>query len=308
MSSKPVRSPSYPNLSLKEALDAVKKIETQYRSATVARADAAKLIGFGSLSGPANQALAALAAYGLLERAGKGDTRVTERARAILHPGNGEERLENLSAAAWAPSLFMDLRERFPGVPVPPEDGVITYLNRKGFNPNSIRRATQAFLRTCEYMQEQGGSERQNQQPSDCGESPAQGARVTGSEGSVVRRGDWVQWKSQGVFQFPKALRVRDVSDDGNWAFVEGSETGLPMAELVVEKRAAEPAPPVLPLYDGGEVEWLRSRVGANTSVRLLVTGDVGAKEVDRLIRVLTTQRDVLLEDETGVGPQPDAE
>lgn len=301
MSNKPVRSPSYPNLSLSDAVDAVKKIERKYRSAAVARTDAAKLIGFAGLSGPANQALAALAAYGLLERAGRGDTRVTERARAILHPESSAEQLENLNAAAWAPTLFQNLRERFSGVPVPPEDGVLTYLNREGFNPNSVRRAAQAFLRTAKYMQEQRASAHNGQEPSDPEESSGESSGGPGSEESVVRPGDWVQWESQGVLQFSKPLRVRAVSDDGDWAFVEGSETGLPMAELSVERKGVQPVRPMLPLDDRGEVEWLRIRVGTNTSVRLLVTGNVGSKEVERLIRVLTTQRAVLLEDETGV-------
>ncbi len=297
MSSRPVRSPSYPSLSLKEALNAVERIERKYRSATVARTDAAKLIGFGALSGPANQALAALAAYGLLERAGKGDVRVTEQARNILHPGSRSEEMENLSTAAWTPTLFQRLRERFPGILIPPEEGVVTYLNREGFNPNSVRRAARAFLRTAEYMQEKGESDSHRHESPDPAESPIESAGDAGAH-STVRCGDWVQWESQGALQFPKPRRVRAVSDDGDWAFVEGSDTGLPVAELIVEDKAEERVPPVLPLNDGGEIEWLRSRVGRNTSVRLLVSGDVGSKEIERLIRVLTTQRDVLLEDE----------
>ena len=135
MSKRFIRSPSYPSLSLKEAVEAVRKIEQQYRSGAVDRADAAKLIGYKSLSGPAHTALAALAAFGLLERAGKGDARVTERARAILHPDSPEERREQLKEAAGSPPLFKKLRERFPGSTVPPEEGVRTYLNRENFNP-----------------------------------------------------------------------------------------------------------------------------------------------------------------------------
>ncbi|MEQ9449469.1 MAG: hypothetical protein RLN70_11285, partial [Rhodospirillaceae bacterium] len=105
---KPVRSPSYPNMSLTEAVEAIRKIETVYRSSAVDRQDAAKLIGYSSLSGPANSALAALAAYGLLERAGKGEARVTERAKAILYAENDEERASNLRDAAIEPPLFRE--------------------------------------------------------------------------------------------------------------------------------------------------------------------------------------------------------
>lgn len=57
----PVRSTSYPVLSLADAIAAVPKIEAQYRSTKVDREIAAKMIGYSGLSGPANKSLAALA-------------------------------------------------------------------------------------------------------------------------------------------------------------------------------------------------------------------------------------------------------
>ena len=156
MSKQVIRSPSYPSMPLDSAINAVRQIENRYRTAAVDRTDAAKLLGYSSLSGPANQALAALAHYGLLERAGKGDTRVTQRACDILHPNSDEERRQHLLDAAQAPPLFQKIRERFPDISVPPEEGVLTLLNRLKFNPNSIKQAAMSFLRTAEYLEEQG--------------------------------------------------------------------------------------------------------------------------------------------------------
>lgn len=156
---KPIRSPSYPNMALSEAIVEVGKIEKLYRSSPVDRTVAAKLIGYSSLSGPANKALASLAMYGFLDRAGKGETRVTERARDILHADSPAQRNARLFEAAMEPSLFRELRERFEGIPVPPEDGVITYLNRQGFNPNAVRPAAKAFLETVRYLEEIGATE-----------------------------------------------------------------------------------------------------------------------------------------------------
>ena len=153
---KVIRSPSYPSLPLGDAVAAIGKIEAKYRSAPVDRSDAARLIGYSSLSGPANQSLAALAAYGLVERAGKGEMRVTQRAKAILHPDTPTERNDNLRAAAVEPQLYRELQERFAGVSSPPEEGVVSYLNRQGFNQNVIRQASRAFLATVSYLQEMG--------------------------------------------------------------------------------------------------------------------------------------------------------
>ena len=301
MSKNIIRSPSYPSIALDAAVIAAGKIEARYRSAAVDRKNAAKLIGFSALSGPANKALAALAAYGLLERAGKGDTRVTDRARAILHPRSPDERRENLIDAATAPPLFQNLRERYPDIPVPPEDGVLTYLNRQNFNPNYVRQASKAFIRTAEFLQEQGVSDSHAKEPSDDGKLPSAG-QDDGAHGGV-RIGDVVQWDSAGVYQLSYPCRVRAISDDGKWAFVEGSETGIPMNEVKVEQRPeAQVTPPKLALSEAPvlreEIEWLRSRVGKNTSVRLLVNGEIGTGELKRLIRIIQAQLDVLVEDD----------
>jgi hypothetical protein len=155
---KPIRSPSYPSSSLSDAIAQVRKIEAAYRLSPVDREAAAKMLGYAGLSGPANATLAALAQYGFVERAGKGEMRVTARAQAVLHPSTDNEKRQALFSAAFAPQLFQDLRERWPNM-IPPEDGVVTYLNRKGFNQTAIRPAARAYLQTLHHLEEAGASE-----------------------------------------------------------------------------------------------------------------------------------------------------
>lgn len=195
--SKMIRSPSYPVLSLSEAIESVGKIENEYRSSPVDRTAAAKLIGYSSLSGPANKALAALASYGLVDRAGKGDIRVTERARAILHADNDTERRENLLAAAFEPTLFRLLRDRFSSTSVPPEDGVLTYLNRQGFNPSAVRPAAKAFLQTALYVEELRANESHGNQSPTRQDSPPSRGKSRPTYGGA-KPGDRVQWESGG--------------------------------------------------------------------------------------------------------------
>ncbi len=303
---KAIRSPSYPSMSLRDALHAVGKIELVYRSTPVDRATAAKLIGYSSLSGPAAKALAALAAYGLFDRAGKGEARVTPRAVAILHAANEDERRLHLLEAASEPPLFSELRDRFSGIPVPPESGVVTYLNRQGFNPNAVRPAANAFLETMRFVEELKASESHGPKVAEDIESSASTVASNGTTfgGAVI--GDLIQWESQGALQFPKPLRVRFISDDREWVAVEGSQTGIPMSEVIVESKAsAQKTPPTFPFPQEeeslspaqGEVEWIRSRLGGDTNVRLLVKGDMGPKEIGKLIRLLEAQKLVLEED-----------
>lgn len=309
--SKPIRSPSYPAMSLERAIQAVRKIEEKYRSSPVDRTDGAKLIGFSSLSGPANQALSALASYGLVERAGKGEMRVTARAKAILHPNHVSEKRQALLAAALEPQLYRDLRDRFSDVAVPPEDGVVSYLNRQNFNASAIRPAAKAFLDTLSYLEEAGANESHGERSPQGAASKASGGGPASGGASV---GDYVQWESHGVLQFPKPLRVRLVSEDGEWVAVEGSETGIPMSEVRIEEPAIESSSRIPPTFKfaaaeaseprlmSDEAEWMRNKLSRTTDIRLLVKGEMGPREIGKLIRILEAQKAVL-EDEEEIDP-----
>lgn len=301
---KPIRSPSYPNASLSEAISHVRKIEQLYRSSSIDREVAAKIIGYSSLSGPANKALAALAQYGLVERAGKGEMRVTSRAQAILHPNSDQEQHESLLQAALEPQLFRELQERFPDM-VPPEDGVVTYLNRQGFNQSAIRPAAKAYLQTLTFLEESGVSGSHSVASSTLPESnsPRTGEQASSATYGGARVGDLIQWESSGVLQLEKPARVRLVTEDGQWVAVEGYESGIPMSEVIVQERA----PPALvppPRFaferepdaetEPGEAEWIRSDLGSATKVRLIVKGEMGPKQIGKLIKLLEAQKAVL--------------
>ena len=100
--------------------------------------------------------------------------------------------------------------------------------------------------------------------------------------------------------------------------FVEGSETGIPMEEVTVKERRAsdaeqskglqKPSPtlPVSPLdweigYQAapGEREWLRGPLSRTASYKLLVTGELGPKEIGKLIKLLEAQKAVLDDDDS---------
>ena len=49
-----------------------------------------------------------------------------------------------------------------------------------------------------------------------------------------VKVGDKVQWTSQGTDQFTEPRKIKSISEDGQYAFVEGSDTGIPVKELSV--------------------------------------------------------------------------
>jgi hypothetical protein len=63
-------------------------------------------------------------------------------------------------------------------------------------------------------------------------ESPKEPSGLTETKPVEIKIGDNVQWTSQGADQFNEPKKVISISEDGNFAFVEGSNTGIPVQEL----------------------------------------------------------------------------
>lgn len=301
-------SPSYPNMALPKAIATVQKIFDADRQAPVDRAVAAKHIGYAGQSGASDKALASLAHYGLLEKAGKGETRVTQLAVEILHPDSPMERRAALRQAGLKPGIFQEIYDRYEGR-LPSEEALRSYLLRANFQNIAINPVVNSYAETFRFLEqekafESGGSG---------GESSADS--VVPKPETVfggAKLGDLVQWESGGALQMEKPMRVRAISDDGQWVAVEGSETGIPMSEVIVEERASAtpPAPPIFKLREApsseeqvrlSESEWMRNKVGKTTTVILSVSGgEMGAREIGKLIKLLEAQRAVLAdEDET---------
>lgn len=148
------RSPGYPNFSLREAVKRAEKIFSADRRNPVERENAAKHMGYNGLNGAADKALATMVHYGLLERVGKGEVRISQLAVDILHPDSPAQRKEALHASAYRPLLFATLRERFP-------DGASaetlkSYLVRENFLDRAISPAISAYGDTCAYTKQEG--------------------------------------------------------------------------------------------------------------------------------------------------------
>lgn len=141
------RSPSYPSLSLEESIDLVAKIHKANRTNVISRETAAKDMGYAGLTGRSLTVLASLAQYGLVEKAGKGEIKVSRRAVEILHPVEAAHRDEAILEAANAPALFSALHERF-SEGVPSVNALRSYLIQQNFNDVALNQAISAFTET----------------------------------------------------------------------------------------------------------------------------------------------------------------
>jgi hypothetical protein len=178
----------------------------------------------------------------------------------------------------------------------PPDNHCISELTlERGFT----RDAAVTFLKVYDATIDYAGPP-QGDKLFDSGQE--EGADAPDADNVAI--GDIVQWAPDGILQFPHGRRVRALSDDGQWAFVEGSKTGLPMAELEVLEKRQQEAPPRMPPGAGAppilaeERQFLHGPLGAETEYRLLVNGNVGPRELGKLIRILQLQKELLEDSE----------
>lgn len=284
-----VRSPGYPSVPLKGAVEFTEQIYTLNRTNTIDREAAAKSMGYGGSSGASDKTIANLAHYGLIEKAGKGEIRVTQLAVDILRPDSDETKAKAIREAAGNPQLFELLNEKFPDGHFS-SDALKNSLSRMGFQEVAIQPASRAYTETCQFLQQFGAYDSYDSPQTNGAESTSSGGKRPFGGASV---GDLVQWESEGVLKFNAALQVRAVSSDGQWAFVEGSETGIPMDEIVVEQSAPRQPAPTLPMgLQSGEKEWVRAPLGKGIFARILVSDELSDAQIEKLRTVLDAMKE----------------
>lgn len=249
-------SPGYPSMSLPKAISAVRKMWEADRTNPIDRVTAAKHIGYAGQSGASDKALGSLAHYGLVEKTGKGELRVSRLAMDIVCPDPSDPGAEARATlnAGNNPQVFQDIRARFPDHVS--EESLRNHLIRVGFNNIAIPLVINSYFDTFRFLEQFKDTESGGPRGHVSGES--------------------------------------DRSDN---------QTGADMDEIDVMERpgtAAAPAPIAAPAVrpEAGEAEWMRNPLGRETSVRLLVTGKMGSREIGKLIKLLEAQKAVLDDDE----------
>lgn len=141
------RSPDYPAIGLKEAIEKVRMVWGKDYQNRVPRAVIAEHMGYKGLNGGSLPILAALNKYGLLE--GRGDeTRVSDRALAIIaHSAGHPERVAALNEAASAPDLFAELDQKF-STGKASDSALRSYLLTQKFIPTAADAAIRSYRET----------------------------------------------------------------------------------------------------------------------------------------------------------------
>jgi hypothetical protein len=148
------RSPSYPFISLRRAVERAQQFSQAHKRDAARLAAVAPTWSYGSKSSGLLQTAAALKQYGLIEDVGSGDERklrLTELARKILSDTRPGVKESALREAANKPKLFSEYIERW--VPDMPADShCISELEHdRGFTPDAAKLFLKAFKITVNY-------------------------------------------------------------------------------------------------------------------------------------------------------------
>jgi hypothetical protein len=229
-SKKRVRSPKFPFIDLQVA---IQRAETFYQSEKRNSANisvAMQSWGYKDESSGGFQTISTLKEFDLMEDSGSGEARrvkLTDRAlRIILDKREGSaEREQLIREAALLPKTYSALWQRYEGE-LPSDSNLRHYLlfdYETPFNENSVDEFIANFRATVTFAKLIGSG------------TISPGHEDTDQEKPIRPKvGDFVQWESQGVLQFKEPRLVQGFSDDGQWAFLEGSATGVPVKELTV--------------------------------------------------------------------------
>ena len=315
------RSPGFPFIPLGKALDRAESFRVAEGGRPrhfAPRSSAAAAWGMGVKTGPFLQTLAALGHFELMEFQGGGENRtgrLTETALRILLDKQpiSEERDALIRQVALAPKIHAELWQKW-GDALPSNATLETYLVRdRAFSESGARDLIAEYKDTVAFAKL---GQPQSVTPAMSGEVKSE------EEKPQIAVGDLIQLEIGGAFVLPTPERVRAIQEhEGRlWVFVENHLSGELLERAVLIEKAAPlektpTKPPVLPFPDkaresadhniqpaAGEREWLRGPLSREATYRLFVSGEVGPKEIGKLIKVLKAQQAILSDDDEETG------
>lgn len=251
------RSPNFPAVSLKEAVDMARLIYQREGRSKMPRLSAVKPLGYSSINGRSLSILGALRAYGLLD--GRGDeVRLSDDAITLINaPASSEERDEALVRAFSSPNAFALLNEKGDAS----ADTLRWHLIKANFRDDAADKLLKVYLESRDLVNAEAG-----------GYNPT----------SKPYGGD----ETEPLEALPKVMNndappplVGAPQKVAPTSFDSGAQ-GLAMS---VHERILQ-----------------SGMLSKTASYRVIVSGQVGVAEIDRLLKKLEMDKDIL------AAPDPD--
>ncbi len=260
------RSPAYPYIALDAAIERVGKLYSQLRDHAQPREVLAKVYGKPATSSATIQTFATLLQYGLLENvamSGERRMRVSALAREVLHPHAPTDKVAAAKkTAALKPPIFAELWEKFGDTSTISESVPLFYLTsdrERDHDSVFTDKAAAEVLRIYRGTLDYAGL---SDSDKTAGEGEIEVAPVADSS------------KEHGPKKDPNAERplVRDLDPP-------------PM------RRSFEMA--------SGERELQTGMLSKTASYRVIVSGPIGVREIERLIAKLELDKEILADSDS---------
>ncbi len=240
------RSPNYPAISLREAVERVAKLYKEDGKAGSPLDVAVQRVGYSSAHGQAMTVISALRKFRLIDLSNKRVQPTQIAIDIIQFPDGHPRKVLALREAALGPAIYSELLKHFlPHGNLPADDALRPELIADwDFAPKAVGGFIKDFRDSMIFaglMDESGilSAEGVAGLESMEGEQPGNEEPLAGPPVPVYPTlGDWVQRVRDGKYQFPGPRRVQGVSPDSEWVFVEGETLGHPMEQVVVMTQA----------------------------------------------------------------------
>ena len=142
------RSPNYPAIGLKEAVERLGMLYQQEGQAAAGPKVVAQALGFSGLHGAVRAKMAALRKYGLVDHQ-NGQVKISKLGLRILQPLNEEENQQSLLEALRKVELFAEFERDFSGAS---DENLRAHLIRRGFTDRGAQLAVAAWRDTLEAV------------------------------------------------------------------------------------------------------------------------------------------------------------
>ncbi|MEJ7578289.1 MAG: hypothetical protein WKF74_14940 [Pyrinomonadaceae bacterium] len=147
-----LRSPNYPQETLAQACDRIRRVYDIEHTHPTPKEVVAKALGYNSINGASLAVLGTLRRYALLIQDGE-NLRVSDDAVTIIElEENHEDRAEALRRCAFAPKLFGELRDKFPDK-LPSDTSLRHFLiQQKKFLPKAADEVIRVYRANLELV------------------------------------------------------------------------------------------------------------------------------------------------------------
>lgn len=150
--SKRHRSPNYPAVGLRDAVERVRKLYDSEKKAGAPLEVAIKRIGFTVAHGSAMAVLAALKKFGLVDDINGRIVPTSEAIELLAYGEDSERGLMALRRAALKPTVYSELYEKYKDTGMPSDASLMAELKADmGFNPNAVEGFVRDFRDTLVY-------------------------------------------------------------------------------------------------------------------------------------------------------------